>query len=273
MPRRGSDLACAVWFALMVIASRAAAQQAALPPEHATHLSQQLENRVGDLISIPFQFNFNSGGAFGAQTVFELRVQPLIPIHLTPHWNLLSRTIVPFLSIPTVDGGHSSGLDDIEEELFISPAKHRGFVWGVGPRVRFPTATIAGIATGSWAAGPVGVASWVGGSWVVGALVNVDYTFAHSGDQASFGILRVQPFINYNLGRGWSLLTTPMIASRWSGDDDARWNVPVGGGIAWTTKIEAQPISLSVQYYYNVVHPDASTSNLLRFVVVFLFPR
>lgn len=259
-----------VWLAMIVLTSRAAMAQEA--PDHATALAKRLQNRVSDLVSIPLQFNFNSGGGLGAQTWFELRVQPFIPIHLTPDWRLISRTIIPFLSLPTADGVRESGLGDIEEELMFSPVSDSHFTWGLGPRLSFPTATIASIVTGSWAAGPVGVASWVGGPWVVGALASVDYTFAHSGHGPDLGSVLVQPLVNFNLGSGWSVLTTPMIAAHWVGDREPRWIVPVGGGVAWTTKIGERPISLSIQYYYNVVRPDDDTTNLLRFVVTFLFP-
>jgi hypothetical protein len=258
--------------AVLAIANPARAQEAGAPQENTTELAKESQNPVSDLISVPFQFNFNNGGALGEQSMFNVNLQPVIPIHLTQQWNLIARTIIPFLSMPTVNGARDTGLGDIQEQLFFSPAANSGFIWGLGPLFSFPTATLASAATGSWAAGPAGVGLWIGGAWVVGALATADWTYAHSGSTLDIGGALVQPFINYNLGNGWALTSSPMITAAWGGDGATQWTVPVGGGVSWTTEINTQAMSFGVQYYYNVVRPEDGTPNLLRFVVSLLFP-
>jgi hypothetical protein len=249
------------------------AQEPAAPADDTTELAKESQNPVSDLISVPFQFNFNNGGALGEQSMFNVNLQPVIPIALTAHWNLVARTIIPFLSMPTINGARDTGLGDIQEQLFLSPSASSGFIWGLGPVFSFPTATLASAATGSWAVGPAGVALWVGGAWVVGSLATADVTDASSGNTRDIGGALVQPFINYNLGNGWALVTSPMITAAWRTDFATQWTVPVGAGVSWTTKINSQAITFGVQYYYNVVHPDDGTANLMRFVVSFLFPQ
>jgi len=46
-------------------------------------LAKTTQNPVGDIVSVPFQFNFNGGGALRDGTFFNLNVQPVIPIHLS----------------------------------------------------------------------------------------------------------------------------------------------------------------------------------------------
>jgi hypothetical protein len=130
-------------------------------------LAKQSQNPVSDLISLPFQFNFNTGGDLGDRTFFNLNFQPVIPFKLTDDWNAISRTIVPINSIPGPDGQSFSGFGDIQEQFFITPAKAGNFIWGVGPALSMPTATAEPASTGTWALGPTAVILKMTGPWVL----------------------------------------------------------------------------------------------------------
>jgi hypothetical protein len=197
----------------------------------------------------------------------------VIPIHLTSRWNLISRTIIPINSVPTGLGERDAGLGDVQEELFFTPAGDRSLVWGVGPIVSLPTATLDANVTGSWAAGPAGLILYTGGPWVAGALATQLWTFADYGDATDVDQLLIQPFVNYNLGAGWALSTAPIITAAWEGPSGDTWTVPLGAGVTWTTKIGHQAMNLGVSYYGNVEHPEGTARNQLRFVIAFLFPR
>ena len=109
--------------------------------EHSvTDLAKETQNPVGDIVSVPFQFNFNSGGAYQDQTFFNLNFQPVIPIHLTHKLTYIIRTIVPVVSIPTGNGVSYSGVGDIQEQTFFTPARPGKVIWGIGPSFSFPTA-------------------------------------------------------------------------------------------------------------------------------------
>jgi len=61
-------------------------------------IAKKLNNPVASIISLPFQNNFDFGGGphdNGFQ--YKLNVQPVIPFTLNEHWNLITRTIVPFI--------------------------------------------------------------------------------------------------------------------------------------------------------------------------------
>jgi hypothetical protein len=250
------------------------AEPATHEADESTQLAKTSQNPVGDLTSIPLQFNFNNGGGgLGDQTAVNLNFQPVLPIHLSPDWNLISRTIVPVLSLPITATMRENGIGDIEEELFITPAKSTGLVWGVGPILSLPTATVEASATGSWAAGPAGLVVWLEGPWVIGALGTAAWTFADYGDARKVGSFLAQPFVNFNLGEGWALTTAPIITFDWGNPGTPAWTVPVGGGVSWTTRIGSQAMTLSAQYYANVVREDTTPRNQLRLVVSFLFPQ
>src|SRR5215468_11077814 len=59
--------------------------------EAATELAKMTQNPVADLISVPFQNNFNFGAGTDRKMVWIMNVQPVIPIHLTEDWNLITR--------------------------------------------------------------------------------------------------------------------------------------------------------------------------------------
>lgn len=134
-------------------ASDAAAPGAA--PD-ATSLAKVTQNPVADLVSLPFQLNFNTGGGLDDDTQLLLNFQPVVPIKLTASWSVIARAIVPLLDSPTATQNFR-GLGDIQSQLYVTPAKPGGLIWGAGPSLSFPTATTAIARTGSWAMGPAGV--------------------------------------------------------------------------------------------------------------------
>jgi len=141
--------------ALMVtalVAPPASAQTA--PAAHdVTALAKETQNPVGNVISVPFQFNFNTGGGLEDQTLFTLNVQPVIPFKLTHDWNLIARTIIPISSAPGPEGSRYSGVGDINQQFFFTPAKPGAIIWGAGPVLSLPTSTAVPTTTGSWGGG------------------------------------------------------------------------------------------------------------------------
>jgi hypothetical protein len=243
------------------------------PPAHdTTALAKQTQNPVGDLVSVPFQFNFNTGGGLSDQTFLNLNIQPVIPIKLSERWNVIARTIIPVDSLPGPDATRLSGVGDIQAQLFFTPAKPGPIIWGVGPILSMPTSTSSGTATGTWAAGPAAVIVKMAGPWVVGGLLSQAWPMSDANGDPETDLFLMQPFVNFNFGKGWALTSGPVITANWNAPSGEQWTVPVGFGISRTTVFGGRPISLAAQYYYNVVRPDAAAGQQLRLVMSFLFP-
>jgi hypothetical protein len=164
-----------------------------------TELAKETQNPVANLISVPFQNNFNFGAGTDRDMVWIMNVQPVIPIPLNDRWNLITRTIVPIINQPSLAPGMDSafGMGDINPSVFLSPATDKGFIWGVGLTTTLPTATDSEIGSGKWSLGPTAVGLLVKGHWVVGTLIahfgHRDHPFRHGdhafrdGDRASGG--------------------------------------------------------------------------------------
>jgi hypothetical protein len=249
------------------------AQEPTKPQPDATELAKASQNPVANLNSVPVQFNFTTGGGLGARTQSLINVQPVLPLAINEKWNLVSRTVLPILSIPLPGGERATGIGDIQEQIFLSPANAGKVVWGVGPVLSFPTATNRVLETGQFAAGPTFVVLTMPGSWVIGAVGNNVWRIGGSDSTTAISALFVQPFINYNLKRGWAISTSPSITANWAAPSGQQWTVPVGIGVSKITMVGKQPINLLVQYYNNVVRPDATGAYMVRMAFILLYPR
>lgn len=237
-----------------------------------TQLAKQTQNPIADLVSVPLQLNFDSGGDFGDRSMTILNIQPVLPVPLVGEWMMIARTIIPLVSVPDTRSGNSDGgLGDIQMELFFSSGQHGSFMWGLGPTVSIPTATLDAVSTGSWGLGPAGVAVFDVANWVLGGLVTQTWTIADYGDDRDINQMLIQPFVNYNFGRGFAATMAPKIIANWA--DNTDWIVPIGGGVSWTTKIADQAVNLGVQYYNNLERARGGADNEVRFIVSFLFPK
>jgi len=260
---------------------------AAMAQQEEAELAKAAQNPVADLISVPFQNNFFFDVGPLDKTQYVLNIQPVYPISLNDDWNLITRTIIPIVSTPAffhdapaglpsyIPGDdRTTGLGDINFTGFFSPAKPGKLIWGVGPTISLPTATDDALGTEKWGAGPAAVALTVRGPWVFGALVNNIWSFAGTDKRDDVNTFLFQPFVNYNLPKGWYLTSVPIITANWEADDsDDRWTVPVGGGIGKIMKIGKLPVNLQLQSFYNVEKPELAADWSIRFQVQFLFPK
>ena len=103
------------WLGVAVAASALAATPRTSGAQDETALAKASQNPIGNLTSFPLQFNYNSGGALGSRTSFLLNVQPVMPLSLDKRWLLISRTIVPYTSVPIADGTRVTGIADIQQ--------------------------------------------------------------------------------------------------------------------------------------------------------------
>jgi hypothetical protein len=240
------------------------------------------QNPVGNITIVPFQNNFNYGYGPYTRLQYNLNVQPVVPIMLSPKVTLIARTIIPVVNQPSPEspavcaspGGCPStfGLSDVQEQLFFAPKTKPGqLIWALGPIFQFPTATPNTLGSGKWSAGPDAVALVMPGSWVLGTLVTQLWSVAGIPSRPNVNSLLVQPFVNYNLKGGWAISSAPIMTSN-ANLPGTKWTVPLGGGISRTFKDGDQLMSLAVLYYTNVVRPLAAPQTTLRVSWSLLWP-
>jgi hypothetical protein len=280
--RNSTTLVCTYTVALLAwllagAAHAAEAKNAAGEKQSATELAKETQNPVANLISVPFQNNFNFGAGADRDMIWIMNVQPVIPVPLNEEWNLITRTIMPIINQPSLAPGEESafGMGDINPSVFLSPAKAEGFIWGAGVTTTLPTATESEIGSGQWSMGPTAVGLLIQGPWVVGALANQQWSMVGWGEK-DFNQFLMQPFINYNLADGWYLTSAPVITGNFAGGSgDNHWTLPVGAGVGrlWRIGKIGLPLNTQIVPFYNAVTPDFAPDWQLRFQLQFLFPR
>lgn len=241
-------------------------------------LALKLSNPVASLISVPFQFNFDGdigpevNGSRDGQRI-TLNIQPVIPIGISEDWNLISRTIVPVIWQKDIAPGTGSqfGLGDTTQSLFLSPAKPRGIIWGVGPVLVLPTGTDRLLSGGKWGAGPTGVALKQMGPWTVGVLANHIWSFAGSDSRNNISSSYANPFFSHASKTAFTYGMSADVTYDWNAD---RWTLPVSANVSQVTKIGGQLVSIGGALRYYVVANDASPHGFAgRFTVTLLFPK
>jgi hypothetical protein len=234
------------------------------------------QNPIANLISVPFQnnINLNSGPEHGTQDV--LNVQPVVPLALNANWNVITRTILPIVSNPSPapNGNRTNGIGDVLFTAFLSPSHSNGWVWGVGPAIEAPTHSHENLGNDNWGLGPSIVVLHTEHSspWVYGVLINNVWSVSASSARAySKGLM--QPFVDFNMPKGWYVVSSPIITANWSARGSQQWNVPIGGGVGKIVHWNKFPVNLQLQGFYNVVAPTDASNWQVRAQLQLLFPK
>ena len=66
----------------------------------------------------------------------------------------------------------------------------------------------------------------------------------------------LQFYYSYELGRGWHVISNPMVTYDWEADSGNKLNLPLGGGIAKTFKIGKVPVRVTAEVQYFVASTD-----------------
>ena len=182
-------------------------------------LAKQLSNPVADLVSLPFQFNWENGVGLGdtTRTRFVLNVQPVMPFVISPQWNLIARVIVPIVGQPPLapGGEPASGISDVLASFFFSPRAPGRLIWGIGPAASLPSTSEPTLGSGKWSAGPTFVLLKQAGPWTYGALWNQLWSFAGPEDRADVSQMFTQPFLSYTNAKAVTFVLQSEATTNW----------------------------------------------------------
>ena len=233
-------------------------------------LAKKAQNPIANMISVPFQNNTSYGIGPDDKTSNVLNIQPVIPVGLGEKWNMITRTIIPIVTVPdfSTTEGSITGLGDINLNLFFSP-KESKIIWGVGPIFNLPTATDPALGAQEFGIGPAIILVKMSGKWVYGATMNNTWSVANSDINRFY----LQYFINYNLPNSWYLSSSPIITADWTAESGNQWVVPFGGTVGKLFRLGKLPINVQAGAFYNVVKPDGGADWQTRFQLQLLFPK
>jgi hypothetical protein len=241
--------------------------------DDAAALAKKLSNPVASLISVPLQSNFDFRMGTGSGWRYTLNVQPVIPIALSPKWNMISRTIIPFnhQSNVTGAGATQNGLGDITQSLFFSPNKSEPFVWAVGPVFLIPTATNANLGSQKFGIGPTALALKQTHGWTYLILMNHIWSVAEKSSRAKVNATFLQPSVSYSTKDGWTYGINTESSYDWTG---RHWSIPIIPSVSKLVRFGTQPVSFGGGVKCWVTTPSGGPEGCsLRFVVTALFPK
>ena len=242
------------WVAILTIAAvlplslEAASQVATTPDAHqdetqSQEIAKQLVNPVSSIRSFPFVNNLDFRlGTKRDGVRYTMNFQPLLPFKLNDHWNLISRTIAPFVHQSDVIGTSSqTGLGDFLQSFFFSPRRANPFMWGAGPALLIPTATSKFLGTGKLSIGPTLVVLRQQGGWTYGALTNHVWSIAGDGARADVSATFLQPFFAYTTKSGWTLNANSDSTKNWT---TSQWSVPLNIFLTKLVRVGGQTVNM-----------------------------
>ena len=257
-----------------------AATAPAATADQEADLAKKLQNPVANLISVPLQNNWDFGIGPASAMKYTCNIQPVVPVSISDHWNLIIRTILPVIYAEAVDNRFfaprsaresHAGLGDTTQSFFFSPKNPvGGWILGAGPVGYYPTATESQLGGGKWGAGPTIVALQQTHGFTYGVLANQIWSFAGQQDRQNINATFLQPFVSFTTKTYTTFGVNTETTYNWQAEQAT---VPMNFTIQQLVKIGTQPIAFQVGYRYYVNKPDGGPDWGLRFTVTFLFPK
>jgi hypothetical protein len=240
--------------------------------DDAAEIAKKLSNPVASMISLPFQNNFDFGGGPDDEGFqYKLNIQPVIPFALNDSWNLITRTILPYIYQENRIGDtNQSGLGDTTLSMFFSPKEPGpgGFIWGVGPDIYLPTATDELLGAEKWGAGPTALVLKQENGWTYGFLTNHIWSFAGEDERQDVNNTFLQPFLTYQTKANTTFAINTESSYDW---ENEQWTVPLNATITQLVMFGSKPVSFMGGVRYYAEKPEDGPDWGLRFMVTFVF--
>ncbi|HJX01300.1 MAG TPA: transporter [Terriglobales bacterium] len=253
----------------------AASSNAPDQPQSAAGLSKEIGNPLSNLWLLQTQQNNTLVGlplGMGTYVQSNLQFMPLVPIRVSPHWNLISRPVIPIFSsqpfpaVSSIAGGtpdahihRTTGFGDMIVATALSPDKSLVGNWLVaaGPTFVFPTATQHALGQDTWQAGPAVALGYTGKKWL--AFTFPQHWWKIGGDGKKTSQTLVQYSFSWNFDSGWSVGSSPNFTVDWEAPRDQRVTFPVGLQVGKLLHAGPMPVKVEVQPMYYAVRPTQAS--------------
>ena len=249
--------------------------------ENSEAIAKKLVNPLADMISVPFEYNYDHELGSEDNGISQyVKIQPVLPLHLSKSWDLISRPILPVLWDRNVVPQESfHGVGDLEIEEFFSPLAPNALDirWGIGPYLSFPTATNDKLGSQQYLGGVVGVVLRQKDHWTVGLLTYQAWSYAKDnggGNELYTDELYLEPFIDYVTTNAWTFSVNSESYLYWDAQPGSEWSVPINADISKLLNFGKLALSLKGGIRYWVANPPGQAQNFgARATITFVLPE
>ncbi len=263
-------------------ATRAAAQgeEKGVETENATgeaertELAKRQQSPLTEVMNVTLQSNLRMGLGETRENLLLVRVSPLLPIRVAPGWKVVVWPTLPLRSLPPSGASQErvNGAGDVLLRQFLTPARVRGFLWGIGPVAQLPSATVTALGTGKFSVGIVGVL----GYRTRGLTLNLrpEHFRSVSGQRGrdDVEVTLLTPSVSYTLPSSVNVGVTSETIVDWKRSGRDRWTVPVMLTVSEVTNVGEVPINALLGAEYFAVSPANGPAWSVRLAAAFLFP-
>jgi hypothetical protein len=232
-----------------------------------TEVNKELSNPISSIWSLTFQQNtywLTMPGEAQDRNQVNLQFQPVLPVALTPNWNLINRPVLqPLLSAPYINRGGNlhrvTGFGDTIFVTMLSPSDKLVGNWllAAGPTFIFPTASNSRLGQNKSQLGPGGVVGYLGEKFLAGIFPQQWWSVGGPGSN-TVSQLNLQYFVSYFFAKGYSISTSPNMLVNWYAPKGQNMlTFPIGLGVSKVQRLGILPVRFAVQGQYMPVHPDA----------------
>ncbi len=188
-----------------------------------------------------------------------------------PKYRVLPLPQLSLITIPaaiTLPSGQTAFGDIRFQDVAVLNAGH-SVLFGIGPTFIFPTASQPATGQGKWQAGPAAAVAFQPERWLVGVLAQNLISFGGDPHRANVNVMILQPFLSYQLGKGWFVRSQPQMLFDW---ETSKQILPLDLGLGRVFKIGRQNVSCFVEAFRNVSYDGPTPKYGLSFGVQLLYP-
>jgi len=256
-----------VFSTLAVVSPVQADNRAQIAPTQA-NLIDQANAPISSIMQIRLQDSYapQFRGLQGQGNSFTIAMtMPLPKYRLLPFPQLSLLTVPASVKLP----GNTTGFGDLRFLDIAVLNEGHSVIWGVGPAFVFPTASTRVTGQGKWQAGPAAAVAFVPERWLVGVLVQNLISFGGDPNRANVNQMILQPFVVYQLGKGWFVRSQPQMVFNWK---TSKQLLPLNLGLGRVFKIGRQNVSCFVETFRNVSYDGPAPKYGVTFGVTLLYP-